>query len=135
MIAECLKSLKEHIYASKYEHFEPFPHFIYYINQTTCEPTLNQIVQTATTSNTFYIFILGTGSVNIYKKENKLALIQIKILLPHNSSMVLIFQMCHLLRQYQLTFKLIQNLFGITLNHDKKIYIWGKITELSTFII
>ena len=126
------KKLKEHQYASKYEPFQPLPHTYYYINRTTPDITLHQIIQIAqTTSN----FTLDTESVNIYKQGNKPVLVQVQMLLEHNSSIVLIFEMCHLPRKHELTFKLIQDFFNIIFNNDKTIYIWGIKDELLPFTV
>ncbi|CAF3861592.1 unnamed protein product [Rotaria sp. Silwood1] len=126
------KKLKEHKYASMYPPFEPLPHFIYHINHITPDVILNQIIQMATTSN---LFTLDTESINIYKSKNKPVLIQIQVLLPHNSSVVLIFEMMHLPPEHAFSFTLIKKIFEIILNHNKTIYIWGKIQELISFTI
>ena len=126
------KKLKEHQYASKYESFQPLPYTYYYINRTTPDITLHQIIQIVqTTSN----FTLDTESVNIYKQGNKPVLVQVQMLLEHNSSIVLILEMCHLPHKHELTFKLIQDFFNIIFNNDKTIYIWGIKDELLPFTV
>jgi hypothetical protein len=88
------KKLNEHDYATRFHLFEPLPHFIYFINRAT------------TTSNKF---ILDTESVIIPYQPNKPVLIQIQILLPYRSSIILIFEMCHLPHEHENKFSLLNN--------------------------
>jgi hypothetical protein len=112
------QKLKEHKYAVKYIPFEPLPHIPYFINRTTSEPTLNQLIQAATTSTEF---ILDTESALIYKEPNRPALIQLHILLPYNLALVIIVEMCHLPRENHKCFQLIQDLFRIIFSAEKTI--------------
>ncbi|CAF4655453.1 unnamed protein product, partial [Rotaria sp. Silwood2] len=68
--------IKEHEYATKFIPFEPLPHIPYFINRTTTERCLHQLIKAATVSPEF---TLDTESMNIYKKENKPTLIQLQI--------------------------------------------------------
>ncbi|CAF1350896.1 unnamed protein product [Rotaria sordida] len=52
-----LKKLKEHEYATKFNPFEPLPHIQFFINRTTTEPILQQIIKAVTTSTEFTIDI------------------------------------------------------------------------------
>ncbi|CAF5162219.1 unnamed protein product [Rotaria magnacalcarata] len=126
------KKLKEHQYASTYLPFTPLPHTLHYINRTTSEETLNQINQTVTTSLNF---TLDTESIQTRQRKNKPVLIQIQVLLSHNFSIVLIFEMCHLTREHTTTFNLIKNLLTTIFNSSKPIYIWGERDELTPFVI
>ncbi|CAF3008186.1 unnamed protein product [Rotaria sp. Silwood2] len=50
-----LEKLKEHEYATKFIPFEPLPHAQLFINRTTTEPILQQIIKAVTTSTEFTI--------------------------------------------------------------------------------
>ena len=60
------KQIKEYEYNLKYGKFEPLPHIPYFINKTTTEQTLHQLIQASTSSSEF---IIDTESINIYKKK------------------------------------------------------------------
>ncbi|CAF3391694.1 unnamed protein product [Rotaria socialis] len=126
------KKLKEHQYASTYLPFTPLPHTLHYINRTTSEETLNQINQTVTTS---LYFTLDTESIQIRQRKNKPVLIQIQALVSYHFSVIFIFEMCHLPREYTTTFNLIKNLLTTIFNSGKPIYIWGDRDELTPFVI
>ena len=125
------KQIKEHELALEFIPFEPLPHIPYFINRITTEVCLHQLIQTATVSSEF---TLDTESNNIYKKENKPALMQLQIFLPPNSSFVLLIEMYHLPNEDDIRFKLIQELFGIIFSSNKPIYIWGSKNELYPFV-
>ncbi|CAF3385035.1 unnamed protein product [Rotaria sp. Silwood2] len=57
------RKIHEHDLSSTYSPFEPLPYIPYFVNRTTPEQTLHQLIQAATTSNEF---TLDTESVNIY---------------------------------------------------------------------
>jgi hypothetical protein len=125
------KKLIEHKYASTYPPFQPLPYELIFINYRTSEETLihlNDIIKCSTT------FTLDTESAEVYKRPNKPALIQLQIITHETQSHILFFEVCHLPRTSQLTFKLIQQLFESLFQPEKKIYIWGTIDELKKFI-
>ena len=124
------KRVKEHKLAMEFIPFEPLPHIQYFINRTTTERCLRQLLQSVTLSSEFTI---DTESINIYKKENKPALMQLQIFLPHNSSFVLLIEVYHLPNENDIRFILIQELFRIIFSSDKQIYIWGLKNELYPF--
>lgn len=123
--------LKEHTYATKYRPFEPLPHNSYFVNRTTSDSTLNELIQAATTSSEF---LLDTESDRIYKQPNKPTLIQLQILLSNNFSFTVIIEMCYLPRDDHPKFQLIQELFRRTFSSEKIIYIWGTKDELFPFV-
>ncbi|CAF3051341.1 unnamed protein product [Rotaria sp. Silwood2] len=125
------KQIQEYEYQLKYEKFEPLPHIPYFINKTTTEQTLHQLIQAATSSSEF---IIDTESINIYKRKNEPVLIQIQILLPYNLSLIMIVEMCHLPRDHTIHFALIKQLFDIIFTSNKTIYIWGIKNELFPFV-
>ncbi len=126
------KQLKEHEYSIKLKPFEPSPYIPYFVNRTTTERTLHQLIQAAKTSTEF---LLDTESINVYKKENKPVLIQFQILIPHKFSLVVVVEMCHLPPDHKNSLKLIKELFQLILSEDKKLYIWGVKDELYPFVI
>ncbi|CAF4697554.1 unnamed protein product, partial [Rotaria sp. Silwood2] len=126
------KQIKEHELATQFPPFEPLPHISYFINRITTEACLRQLIQAATVSLEFTI---DTESINIYKKTNKPALMQLQIFLPHNSSFILLIEMYHLPNENNICFKLIQELFKIVFSQNKQIYIWGSKNELYPFVI
>ncbi|CAF1539767.1 unnamed protein product [Rotaria sordida] len=115
-----LKKLKEHEYATKFIPFEPLPHFQFFINRTTTEPILQQIIKAITTSTEFTIDI---EPINVYKLRNELALIQVQVILPHDYSLALIIEVCHLSSVNHVNFTLMKELFRIVFSPDKIIYI------------
>jgi hypothetical protein len=119
------KKLKEHEYATKLAPFDPLPHIPYFINRTTSEKMLHQLIRAATMSTEFTI---DTESWNVFRQTNKPALIQLQIFLPRDSSFVLLIEVCHLPKEDNIVFKLIQQLFQIILTSKKKedIYFWSK---------
>ena len=104
------KQRQEHEYSSKFAPFEPLPHIPNFINRTTTEQTLNQLIQAASMSSDFSI---DTESFNVFRQTNKPALIQLQIFLPHNSSFVLLIEIYHLPKNDHICFQLIQRLFQI----------------------
>lgn len=125
------KKLIEHKYASTYPQFQPLSHELFFINYRTSEETLIHLIDAVKFSTTF---TLDTESVEVYKRPNKPALIQLQITSHESYSYILLIEVCHLPRTHEPTFKLIQQLFESLFQADKKIYIWGKIDELKTFI-
>jgi hypothetical protein len=126
------KKLKEHEYATKLAPFDPLPHIPYFINRTTSEKMLHQLIRAATMSTEFTI---DTESWNVFRQTNKPALIQLQIFLPRDSSFVLLIEVCHLPKEDNIVFKLIQQLFQIILtSKKKKIFIFGQKDELYPFI-
>jgi len=124
------RKLKEHKYSTKFAPFEPLPHIPDFINRTTTEQTLHQIIQAATMSSEFTI---DTESFNVFRQTNKPALIQLQIFLPHNSSFVLLVEVHHLPKNDHICFQLIQQLFRIIFVPEKTIYIFGPKQELDPF--
>ncbi|CAF4720188.1 unnamed protein product, partial [Rotaria socialis] len=61
------KQIKEYEYNLKYDNFQPLPYIPYFVNKATTEPTLQQLIQAATSSSEF---IMDTESINIYKRKN-----------------------------------------------------------------
>ncbi|CAF3894331.1 unnamed protein product [Rotaria sordida] len=125
------RKIHEHDLSSTYPPFEPLPYIPYFVNRTTPEQTLHQLIQVATTSTEF---TLDTESVNIYRTTNKPVLIQLQILLPHNLSLVNVIEMCHLPPENHICFKLLKQLFQIIFSKEKQVYIWGSTGELFPFI-
>jgi hypothetical protein len=124
------RKLKEHKYSTQFAPFEPLPHIPDFINRTTTEQTLHQIIQAATMSSEFTI---DTESFNVFRQTNKPALIQLQIFLPHNSSFVLLVEVHHLPKNDHICFQLIQQLFRIIFVPEKTIYIFGPKQELDPF--
>ena len=89
------------------------------------------LIETINISN---IFTLDTESVCTYKQANRPALIQFQVIRPNLKSYVILIEMCHLPRSTTNTFKLIQHLFKLLFNPNKKIYVWESIDELEKFI-
>lgn len=83
--------LKEHHSATTYPSFQPLPHRSYFINRTTSDSILNELIQAATTSTAF---TLDTESDRIRFQPNKPSLIQLQILLPHDFSIAFILELC-----------------------------------------
>ena len=125
------KQIKEYEYNLKYGKFEPLPYIPYFINRTTSEPVLNQLIQAASSVSEF---IIDTESINIYKKHNKPVLMQIQIILPYNLSLVMLVEMCHLPHINTSQFALIKQLFNNIFTSNKTNYIWGTSDELIHFI-
>ncbi|CAF3223539.1 unnamed protein product [Rotaria socialis] len=125
------KQIKEYEYNLKYDNFQPLPYIPYFVNKTTTEPTLQQLIQAATSSSEF---IMDTESINIYKRKNEPTLIQIQIILPYNLSLVMIVEMWHLPRNNTTCFTLIKQLFNIIFTTKKIIYLWGLKDELTPFV-
>ncbi|CAF1350629.1 unnamed protein product [Rotaria sordida] len=84
----------------------------------------------ATSSN---LFTLDIESIKNFKQTNKSVLVQIQIFLPHNSSAILIFEMCRLPSEHTTQFTLMNKFFEILFNDKNTIYIWGEIKELILF--
>jgi hypothetical protein len=126
------KKIKEHEHCTTLPPFESMPHIPFFINHTTTDFTLHQLIRAVTTSTEF---IIDTESVNVYKQKNKPVLIQLQILLPHHLSLVLIAEMHHLPKKQNPRFELIKNLFQIVFSQGKQIYVWGPKDELYPFII
>ncbi|CAF3521680.1 unnamed protein product [Rotaria socialis] len=126
------KQIQEYEYNLKYGNFEPLPYIPYFVNNITTEQTLHQLIQASSSSSEF---TLDTESINVYKKKNQPALIQIQVLLPYNLSLVMIVEMCHLPHHHTTRFTLIKQLFDIIFASNKTIYIWGSKDELFPFII
>jgi hypothetical protein len=126
------KKLTEHTYASQYPPFTPLSHHRYYINRSTTENTLRELIHAAEVST---IFTLDTESIGIYQQPNQPALIQLQILLPDLPipTPVLLVEVCHLPPPRTPTFDLIRELFQVVLHPAKEIYTWGKINELDKF--
>jgi hypothetical protein len=124
------KRLKQHEYSIKLAPFEPLPHIPKFINRTTTEQTLRHIIQAAIM---FSEFTIDTKSFSVFRETNKPALIQLQIFLPHDSSFILLIEVCHLPRNDHICFKLIQELFRIILTPAKKIFIFGSNEELYPF--
>ncbi|CAF4430412.1 unnamed protein product, partial [Rotaria magnacalcarata] len=114
------------------EHTATLPYIPYFVNNITTEQTLHQLIQASSSSSEF---TLDTESINLYKKKNQPALIQIQVLLPCNLSLVMIVEMCHLPHHHTTRFTLIKQLFDIIFASNKTIYIWGSKDELFPFII
>jgi hypothetical protein len=70
----------------------------------------------------------------VFRQSNKPALIQLQILLPHDSSLILLIEVHHLPKQDDIVFKLIQQLFGIIFTPEKKIFVFGPKDELYPFV-
>ncbi|CAF1575156.1 unnamed protein product [Rotaria magnacalcarata] len=126
------KQIKEHECALNYTSFVPFPYISYFINRTTTESCLHQIIKAATSSTEFTI---DSESITIFKQRNQPALLQLQILLPYFTSFALLIEVHHLPNENSTTFKLIRQLFEIIFSMDKKNYIWGFKMELYPFII
>ncbi|CAF1251708.1 unnamed protein product [Adineta ricciae] len=125
-------SLTTNTHATTYRPFEPLPHTSYFINRTTPDSILSELIRTATTTSEF---TLDTESDQVYKQTNRPTLIQLQLLLPNDFSIALIVEMCHLPRDDHPKFPLIQELFRRTFSSDKLVYIWGTNNELSPFVI
>ncbi|CAF1496977.1 unnamed protein product [Adineta ricciae] len=124
------KQIKEYEYNIKYTGFTPLPYITYHVNRTTPESILQQLIQASTAS---IEFTLDTESMKVYKAQNRPSLIQIQVLLRHDLSLVIIFEMMHLPPRYSTKFSLIEQLFAIIFSHEKLLYIWGTTEELLPF--
>ena len=125
------KKLIEHDYATHLPPFTPLPHHRLFLNRFTNAQTLQEIIAVAETSS---IFTLDTESVNVFQQPNRPALIQIQILLPDEPSLVLILEANHLPPEPSETFRQIRQLCRIVLDPRKKIFVWGSINELQSFL-
>ncbi|CAF3622260.1 unnamed protein product [Rotaria sp. Silwood1] len=101
------KNIKKYECSMNFMPFEPLPHITYFINRTTTEACVRQLIQAATVSSEFTI---NTESINIYRKGKKPALMKLQIFLPHNSSFVVLIEMYHLPNENHICFKLTREL-------------------------
>ena len=125
------KKLIEHDYATYLPPFTPFSHHRYYLNRFTNDQTLREIIEMAQTSSRF---TLDTESVNVFQQPNRPSLIQIQILQHDEPSFVLILEMNHLPPATSDKFQQIRHICRIVLDPRKKIFIWGSINELQSFL-
>ena len=125
------KKLIEHHYATHLHPFTPFPHHHFYLNRFTNDQTLREIIDAAEIASRF---TLDTESVNVFQQPNRPALIQIQILRSDEPSFVLILEINHLPLETSETFQQIRHLCRIVLDSRKKIFIWGSIDELQSFL-
>lgn len=124
------KKIKEHEYAVTYPKFTPFPHHRYFINRLTEEKTLVELIKVVKIST---IFLLDTESVLVYRQQNRPGLIQLQIIPPDTSPIVLIVEINHLPSTNSSSFQLIKQLFRIVLDSNNVIYTWGTTNELYDF--
>ena len=125
------KKLIEHEYASKYQPFNPLPHHLQFINRTTSEEKLHQMIQVANVSTMFF---LDTESTLIYHERNRPALIQLQLCPSNEIPTVLIIETNHLPSINSKEFQLIKQIFRIVLKSNNYMYTWGNIEELNDFV-
>lgn len=129
---ELRQILKAHNYATTYPPFESLPHLIHFVNHTTPDTLLNELLHTATTSS---VFLLDTESDCIYRQPNTPTLIQIQIVSSDRQSSILLIETNFLPHRNQPKFLLMQELFQRIFTIGNNIYIWGSSDELLPFII
>lgn len=122
--------LIEHDYASKYPPFSPLTHHQHFLNKTTSEQTLHQLIDAAKISE---IILLDTESITVYRQPNRPGLIQLQLIPNDAVPIVIIIEVHHLPPTNCNQFKLIQEFFRIVLDSDKVVYTWGTIDELTPF--
>ena len=125
------KMLTEHKYASKYPPFTPLSHRRCFVNRTTSENTLLDLIRSAEIAP---IFLLDTESTPIPYRPNEPALIQLQIVPPEKTPTIVLVEVNHLPPVDSASFGLIQEFFTIALNPEKEIYSWGSIDELNDFV-
>jgi hypothetical protein len=125
------KKLVEHNYATNLPPFTPQSHRQCYMNKFTTKSTMEQIIDAAQQTSTF---TLDTESVNVFKQNNKPALIQIQFIQCDTYSTVVLIETNHLPPPSSETFAQIRQVCRIVLKESNTIYTWGKLTELDEFL-
>lgn len=125
------KKIVEHEFASKFPKFEAPPHEKFFINRTTSESTLMQLIEQIQLSSTF---TLDTESVEVVRSNNRPALIQVEIIITDQRSSIMLVEMWHLPPQTSSKFDLTKRLFYELFQPNKNLYIWGKMDELNEFV-
>ena len=110
------KMLTEHKYASKYPPFTPLSHRRCFVNRTTSENTLLDLIRSAEIAP---IFLLDTESTPIPYRPNEPALIQLQIVPPEKTPTIVLVEVNHLPPVDSASFGLIQEFFTIALNPEK----------------
>ena len=123
------KKLTEHEYASTLPPFSPHHHRLVHVNRFTSTETLNEIIAEADKATTF---TLDTESVNVYRKKNRPALIQVQIV--STTTIVVILETNHLPPPSSEQFLQIRRWCRIVLDPARTIYVWGKLSELDEFL-
>jgi hypothetical protein len=124
------KRLTEHEYASKYPPFTPLSYDQRFVNRTTSEDTLVDLIRRAKEAS---IFLLDTESTTVLYHPNEPALIQLQIVSDKQIPIVLIVEVKHLPPIGSKLFNFIKELFRITLDHQNEVYTWGGLDELCAF--
>ena len=125
------KKLTEHEYASKYLPFEPLPHHLQFINETTSEQTLYRMIEIASSSTTF---LLDTESTLVYRERNRPSLIQLQLCPSNDRSTIVIIEVNYLPSPDSNEFQLVKEIFRIVLGSKNDIFTWGSIEELNDFL-
>ena len=124
------KRLTEHEYASKYPPFSPLSYDQRFVNRTTSQNTLVDLIRRAEEAS---IFLLDTESTTVPYHPNEPALIQLQIVSDKQIPIVLIVEVKHLPPIGSEPFDSIKELFRITLDHRNEVYTWGQLNELDAF--
>ena len=124
------KKLIEQEYATTLPPFSPLPHRLIHINRWKSKETLGKIIDELDTATSF---TLDTESVNVFRKKNQPALIQIQLLSTKADSTVVLIDINHLPSSSSEQFEQIRHLCRIVLDSTRTIYACGPMTELDSF--
>ncbi|CAF1281848.1 unnamed protein product [Didymodactylos carnosus] len=127
------KNIKNLKYFLTYDVFEPLNFTTEHVTYRTTEFQLQDYINKASNAVRFF---LDTESIiqPHTRAPNRPALIQIQIVHPNESSLVLLFETKFMPRTTSPKFTLVQQLFKTILTSKATIHSWGSIRELDNFV-